>query len=339
MRARHGAIRPQRLAQRPAAGDPLLTLAVRGPLAPARVLALQHAAGNQAVAQLIAQQQPPATATTPTVMRAPTATGGVVSRDPPPKPAPGLPAYDESVIAGSEPVRAVMGYIRYRDAGQGTLGVTLWPSIKDTSMPGVRFIPTQDTDGRWSASVTRAWLPGKPHVEAFSPTPGLHGIPSSSGSDSYLYFSKAAADRVDEGEREHVRDILYAWTAVSSVLDEALSSVMQLRPPTAPTQDEAVRAAQEWFRQALPPKLRWPLSTGLSMGMIQAMTALGTTTWRRDDKWHKLAAHTLTVPEKRDLNLPVSYYIREVVDEGHEIGVHPTADLITDKWSALPSLD
>jgi hypothetical protein len=233
-----------------------------------------------------------------------------------------------------------MGYIRYRDKGQGTLGVTLWPPIGEYSVPGVRFSPNQDTDGRWSATVTRTWFAGKPHIEAFSPTPGLHGVPSSDGDDAYLYFSKAAADRVDEGEREHVRDILYAWTAVSTILDEALARVMQLRPPTAPTQDEAVRAAQAWFRQALPPKLRWPLTTGVSMGLIQAMTALGTTTWRRDDSWHKLAAHTLTVPEKRDLSLPVGSYIREVVDQGHEIGgVHPTPDLIADKWSALPNLE
>ena len=313
-------------------------MAVQGPLAPGRVLALQRAAGNRAVTQLIAKGQPSAPAGTPTVMRQPTATAGLVTRDPAPAPARALPPYDESVIAGSEPVRAVMGYIRYRDQGQGTLGVTVWPRITEYTVPGVRFIPTREADGRWSASVTRTWLPGKPHVEAFSPTPGLHGVPAS-GTDTYLYFSKAAADRVDEGEREHVRDILYAWTAVCTILDEALSRVMELRPPTAPTQDEAVSGAQAWLRQALPPKLRWPLSTGVSMGMIQAMTSLGTTSWRRDDKWHKLAAHWLTVPEKRDLNLPVGSAIREVVDEGHEIGVHPTADLISEKWSALPSLD
>jgi hypothetical protein len=334
-----GAIRSQRPAKRAAGSGELPAFALRGPLSPAGVLALQRAAGNKAVAGLIAGQGP-GQAGTPTVMRQPAAPTGVVTQDPAPKPAEGLPAYDESVISGSEPVRAVMGYILFRDKGQGTLGVTLWPSVTENSVPGVRFLPTQSSDGRWSASVTRAWLPGKPHIEAFSPTPGLHGVPSPSGSDSYLYFSKAAADRVDEGEREHVRDILYAWTAVTSILDEALSQVMQLRPPTAPTQDEAVRAAQAWFRQALPPKLRWPIATGVSMGLIQAMTALGTTTWRRDDnKWHKLTANTLTATEKRNLNLPVPYYIREVVDEGHEIGAHPTPDLITEKWSALPNLD
>jgi hypothetical protein len=339
MRVRHGAIRSQRPAKRPSGTDELPAFAVRGPLVPGRVLALQRAAGNRAVTELIGREQRSAPSGAPTVMRQPAATGGLVTQDPAPAPVQQLPVYDESVIAGSEPVRAVMGYIRFRDQGQGTLGVTIWPSITEYSVPGVRFVPTRDADGRWSASVTRTWLPGKPHVEAFSPTPGLHGVPSSSGSDTYLYFGKAAADRVDEGEREHVRDILYAWTAVSSILDEALSRVMQLRPPTAPTQDEAVRGAQAWLRQALPPKLRWPLSTGVSMGMIQAMTALGTTSWRRDDKWHKLAAHWLTVPEKRELNLPVASPIREVVDEGHEIGAHPTAELITAKWSALPSLD
>jgi hypothetical protein len=271
-------------------------------------------------------------------MRLPADAGGCVTRDPPPAPELELPADDRSLLAGREPRRAVLAYIRHRDQGQqGTLGITIWPSITEYTVPGVRFIPVRSADGRWSARVTRTWLPGTPHIEAFSPHPGLHEIPSAT--TRYVYFGKEAADRVDEGEREHVADILYAWSAVTSMLDQAISRVMALRPPEALTEQQAVECSTAWLRQALPPRLRWPLGRSVSMGMIQAMTSLGTTTWRRDDAWHHMRSRPMTAAEKRSRGIPADAAAREVVDEGHEIGNHPPREVIAAKWATLAGLD
>jgi hypothetical protein len=271
-------------------------------------------------------------------MRQATDAEGCVRRDPPPAPELELPADDKSLLAGREPRRAVLAYIRHRDQGQqGTLGITIWPSITEYTVPGVRFIPVRGVNGRWSARVTRTWLPGTPHIEAFSPHPGLHEIPAAT--TRYVYLDEEAADRVDEGEREHVADILYAWSAVTSILDRAISRVMELQPPEAPTEQQAVECSTAWLRQALPPRLRWPLGRSVAMGMIQAMTSLGTTTWRRDDAWHQLRSRPMSATEKRGRGIPADAVAREIVDEGHEIGNHPTRDVIAAKWAALPALD
>jgi hypothetical protein len=293
--------------------------------------------GNQAVGRLLQRSLSPGAPQGP-VQRQPTDADRCVTRDPPPAPEPELPAEDRSLLEAQQPRRAVLAYIRYRDQGQqGTLGITIWPSITQYTVPGVRFIPVRGADGRWSARVTRTWLPGTPHIEAFSPHPGLHEIPS--GTPRYVYFGKEAADRVDEGEREHVADILYAWSAVTSMLDRAVSRVMELRPPEAPTEQQAIECSTAWLRKALSPRLRWPLGRSVSMGMIQAMTSLGTTTWRRDDAWHQLRSRPLSVAEKRSRGIPADAVAREIVNEGHEIGNHPARDVIAAKWAALPALD
>ena len=306
-------------------------------LAPGAVLRAQAAVGNQAVNRLLRRSPTPGAPERP-VMRQPADAGGCVTRDPPPAPEQELPAHDPSLLEGREPRRAVLAYIRHRDQGQqGTLGITLWPAITDYTVPGVGFIPVRGADGRWSARVTRTWLPGTPYIEAFSPHPGLHEIPSAT--PRFVYLGKEAADRVDEGEREHVADILYAWSAVTSMLDRAVSRVMELRPPEAPTQEQAVECSTAWLRKALPPRLRWPLGRSVTMGMIQAMTSLGTTTWRRDDAWHHLRARAMSPADKRSRGIPADAAAREVVDEGHEIGNHPTRDVIAAKWETLPALD
>ena len=312
---------------------------------------LQRSAGNRAVANALgpppgAPSTAPASAPTgqPMVMRQPTGADECSTQDAPPAPAQDLPDFDNSMMSGSEPKRAVLIYIRQRPAaGPRDMGVTAQPDITDYSVPGVRFIPTRGADGRWSAQVTRSWLPGRPHIESFSPSPGVHKLPSPAGTggSEYLYLGEGVANRVDEGEREHVGDHLYAWQAVTSILDGAISQLMLLRPPTAPSQRQAIECSKAWLRSALPPRLRWPRGDiALSMGMIQALTSLSTATGRRDSSgWHSFPSRAMVDWEKRKLGIPVGASAREILDKGHEVGSHPTEELIKSRWATLPRLD